>query len=88
MGYVRLRARQSGVRSLSWAGLLEVATTAAPEGAYSVSVEALTGGKSQDALALNYALVNSVSSSKQDGPLLDLGGISEPVGLDDVRQIL
>lgn len=82
-----LGALDAGVQSFSWDGLLEDGSSA-PEGAYRVAVDARSSGKSQDALTLNYALVNGVSTSPDQGPRLDLGGISEQVGLDDIRQIL
>lgn len=82
-----LGALDAGVQSFSWDGLLEDGSAAAP-GAYRVSVEASSGGSNQDALALNYALVNGVSTSPNQGPRLDLGGIAEQVGLQDIRQIL
>lgn len=78
---------EAGVESFTWDGAMDDGSTA-PEGAYSVSVEALSDGEPVEGLALNYALVNGVSLDDKGAPLLDLGGISEPVDLDDIRQIL
>lgn len=80
-------AMDAGVDSFTWDGVTDDGTTA-PQGAYSVSVEAVSDGEARGGVALNYALVNGVSLDGRGAPLLDLGGISEPVGLDDIRQIL
>lgn len=77
----------SGTESFTWDGAADDGTTVA-EGAYTVSVQAYAGGEPVDVTVLNYALVNSVSLSEQGAPLLDLGGVSEPIDLSDVRQIL
>jgi len=39
------------------------------------------------ATVLNYAVVQAVTSHKE-GPRLDLGGVADPVTMDDIRQIL
>ncbi|WP_323846743.1 flagellar hook assembly protein FlgD [Microbulbifer magnicolonia] len=80
-------ALDAGVEPFTWDGTMDDGTTA-PEGAYTVSVEALANGEPQDSVLLNYALVKGVSLNEQGAPLLDLGGVSEPVDLSDIRQIL
>lgn len=80
-------AMQSGVESFEWDGKLEDGEKA-PEGAYRVSVEAKAGDNDVAAQALNYAVVNGVSSGSDGAPRLDLGGISEQASLNDIRQIL
>lgn len=77
----------AGVESFTWDGFTDDGSTA-PEGAYSVSIEASNDGESVDVTALNYALVNGVSLAGDGTPLLDLGGVSEQITLDDIRQIL
>lgn len=77
----------AGVESFTWDGTTDDGSTA-PEGAYSVSIEASSGGEPVEVTALNYALVNGVSLDPQGAPLLDLGGVSEQITLDDIRQIL
>ncbi len=84
--HFELGPQDAGLQSFVWDGELEDGTQA-PRGAYTVSVQALGDGGELDVTGLNYALVSGVSSSG-NGPLLDLGGIADPVGLDDVRQIL
>lgn len=78
---------QAGVESFEWDGKLENGEMA-PEGAYHVSVEAMAGESGVPATALNYAVVNGVSSGEGGSPVLDLGGISEQATLGDIRQIL
>lgn len=81
-----LDAQDAGLQSFVWDGKLEDGTQA-PSGAYTVSVQAQSDGKELDVTGLNYALVSGVSQGEH-GPRLDLGGIADQVGLDDVRQIL
>ena len=76
----------AGVHSFTWDGLLDDGSPA-PEGAYSIKVEAAIGDTAVPATALNYALVSGVRMGDQ-GPLLDVGGVQGPVSMDDVRQIL
>ncbi|HET7267207.1 MAG TPA: flagellar hook assembly protein FlgD [Oleiagrimonas sp.] len=80
-----LGQQPAGLQTFAWNGKLNDGTQA-PEGAYSVSVSAVHNDKTFDVAGLNYALVSGISRGP-DGPLLDLGGISDPVSLDDVRQI-
>ena len=82
-----LGALDAGVESVVWDGKLEDETLA-PEGAYKVAVTATSGDASMDVTTLNYALVNGVKMGTDGQPRLDLGGISDPVTLDEVRQIL
>lgn len=77
----------AGVETFTWDGTTD-GENPVPEGAYTVSVEAMSGDDSVDVTALNYALVNGVSLDEQGGPLLDLGGVSEQITLADIRQIL
>ncbi|WP_226663056.1 flagellar hook assembly protein FlgD [Microbulbifer aggregans] len=77
----------AGVESFTWDGTTNDGTVVA-EGSYSVSVSATADGDSIVATTLNYALVSGVSLDANGAPLLDLGGISDPVDLDDIRQIL
>jgi flagellar basal-body rod modification protein FlgD len=81
-----LGAADAGTQSFSWDGKLDDGTQA-PQGAYTLSVKAVSGSDAVDVTGLNYALVTGISTGK-DGPLLDLGGITNQVSLGDVRQIL
>ncbi|HJR14807.1 MAG TPA: flagellar hook assembly protein FlgD [Rhodanobacteraceae bacterium] len=81
-----LGALDAGTQSFSWDGKLDDGTQA-PQGAYTISIKASSGGQPVDVTGLNYALVTGISTG-QNGPLLDLGGITNQVGLGDVRQIL
>lgn len=81
-----LGSQDAGMQSFTWDGKLDDGTQAA-QGAYTISVKATQGGESVDVTNLNYALVTGVSNG-QNGPLLDLGGIADQVGLDQVHQIL
>jgi|SRR5690554_3625054 len=82
-----LGALNSGVESFVWDGTLDDGTLA-PKGAYRFTVEALSDGQQMAHKALNYAQVMAVSTHYKDGPRLDLGGVNEPVKLDEIRQIL
>ncbi|MCM2330094.1 MAG: flagellar hook assembly protein FlgD [Pseudomonas sagittaria] len=81
-----LGALAAGVESFVWDGTLNDGS-AAPDGAYRVSVQATTEGRAQSHTLLTYAQVGGVSSGS-GGPLLDLGATLGRVGLQDVRQIL
>lgn len=81
-----LGAQQAGMQSFTWDGKLADGSQAA-QGAYTVSITATQADAAVDVTKLNYALVTGISSGK-DGPLLDLGGITNQVGLDDIYQIL
>lgn len=81
-----LGAEDAGTQSFTWDGTLADGTPA-PQGAYSVAIKAASAGKAVTVTSLNYALVTGISHGA-DGPLLDLGGISNQVGLGDIRQIL
>lgn len=84
---IQLTEVDAGVESIGWDGKLESGEFAAP-GAYRVEIEALDSeGEPVQVTALNYAIVSGISSD-EGGTLLDLGGIAEPVTLDEVRQIL
>jgi len=76
----------SGPQSFSWDGMMDDGS-AAPAGAYRFSVEATNGDEQVTSERFNYAQVIAVSMGK-DGPRLDLGGILEPVRLEDIRQII
>ena len=78
---------KEGVESFVWDGTLESGELA-PKGAYRVQIEALSAdGNAMPATVLNYAVVQAVTSHKE-GPRLDLGGVADPVTMDDIRQIL
>lgn len=78
---------KEGVESFVWDGTLEGGELA-PKGAYRVRVEALSAdGNALPVTVLSYAVVQAVTNHK-DGPRLDLGGVSDPVVMDDIRQIL
>ncbi|MFD2837025.1 flagellar hook assembly protein FlgD [Azotobacter vinelandii] len=81
-----LGALDAGVHSFNWDALLEDGS-AAPDGAYKVTVEALADGETLSATTLSYALVGGVTRT-DSGPLLDLGALQGQVSLQDVRQIL
>ncbi|MEX1198442.1 MAG: flagellar hook assembly protein FlgD [Pseudohongiellaceae bacterium] len=81
-------ATDAGVESIHWDGRLD-GNEVAPAGAYRVEIEALTeDGSVVESNALNYAVVSGISTGNEGGVRLDLGGISEQVRLQDVRQIL
>ncbi|ATA24398.1 flagellar basal body rod modification protein [Brenneria goodwinii] len=80
-----LGALSAGVHSFTWDGKTTDGT-AAPDGAYTVSIAASANGAQQVVQPLNYALVNSVTNS-DSGALLDLG-LRGKATLEDVRQIL
>jgi len=78
---------KAGVESFVWDGTLEGGELA-PKGSYRVQIEALGNqGEPLPATVLSYAVVQAVTHQR-DGLKLDLGGVSDPVGLKDVRQIL
>ncbi|WP_116366393.1 flagellar hook assembly protein FlgD [Parahaliea mediterranea] len=79
-------AMSAGMQTLQWDGRLTDGSLA-PPGSYRVVVSASQEGSAVSASVLNYALVSGISPG-EDGPLLDLGGVSDPVTLDDIRQIL
>ncbi|GAB3285951.1 flagellar hook assembly protein FlgD [Parahaliea aestuarii] len=79
-------AMSAGMETLQWDGRLNDGTLA-PAGSYRVVVSASNEGSAVSANVLNYALVSGISPG-DDGPLLDLGGVSDPVTLDQIRQIL
>ena len=84
----QLGAMPAGSDTLVWDGRLENGELA-PEGAYQLVIDARgDGGRAIPARGLNYALVNGVSVDASGEPLLDVGGVAEPVRLSDVRQIL
>lgn len=82
-----LGAVGSGPQQFSWDGVMEDGSQA-PAGAYNFSIEATNGDDVVTAERFNYAQVIAVSMGHDDGPRLDLGGILEPVRLEDIRQII
>ncbi len=76
----------SGTQSFSWDGVMDDGNQA-PAGAYTFTVSATNGDQPVMAERFNYAQVVAVTMAN-DGPRLDLGGIFEPVRLEDVRQII
>jgi len=77
----------SGTQSMVWDGLMDDGT-AAPAGSYSFNVEAMSGEDPVGVSRLNYAQVMAVSVGENRTPLLDLGGIMDPVRLESIRQII
>ncbi|MBA0167911.1 flagellar hook assembly protein FlgD [Pectobacterium sp. CFBP8739] len=82
---VELGTLSSGVHSFNWDNKLSDGSTA-PDGAYTFTVAASTGGAQQVVQPLSYAVVNSVVRG-ENGALLDLG-LRGKATMDDVRQIL
>lgn len=82
-----LGAVGTGTQSFSWDGAMDDGEQA-PAGAYRFSVEATNGDQVITSERFNYAQVIAVSMGHEDGPRLDLGGIFEPVRLEDIRQII
>lgn len=83
---MQLGGMDAGAHTFAWDGETNDGA-AAPEGAYRVSVEATAGGEPRSVGRLQYAVVTGVTASG-GSPLLDLGGVAEPVGLEDIRKIL
>lgn len=75
----------AGVHSFSWDGSLEDGTNA-PDGSYTVAINAKNGGEQLVAQPLRFAMVNGVTRGT-DGAKLDLG-VAGTSTLDDVRLIL
>ena len=85
---LELGAAPAGVRSFQWDGKLDSGETAV-EGAYRVVVEAKNAaGDTLSVGLLNYAMVNGVGRTPQGDVSLDLGGVTDPVNLDEIRKIL
>jgi flagellar basal-body rod modification protein FlgD len=80
-----LGALPPGVRMIEWDGKTNTGT-AAPDGAYTLSVTAKAGTDDVPALGLTYGKVASVAQV-YGGASLDLGG-DRKAGLDEVRQVL
>lgn len=79
---------EAGLRTLNWDGQL-TSGAPAPQGAYELRVTARgTGTRTLPTELTAFALVNGVSIDPSGEPLLDLGGLMEPVLLSEVRQIL
>lgn len=76
----------AGEHTLDWDGLLADGTEA-PAGSYRFEVEASMDGERVGYQGMNYAEVVAVSNDRQ-GPLLDLGGIQDPVRLEEIQQII
>ncbi|CAB0151033.1 Basal-body rod modification protein FlgD [Pseudidiomarina piscicola] len=77
----------TGTQTFTWDGQM-LDGNAAPEGMYTFAVEAKQGDQAVTSETFNYAQVIAVSTSAENGVRLDLGGIFEPVRLEDVRQII
>ncbi|WP_323638613.1 flagellar hook assembly protein FlgD [Pectobacterium polonicum] len=82
---VELGTLSAGVHSFNWDSKLSDGSVA-PDGAYTFTVAASTGGAQQVVQPLSYAVVNSVVRG-DGGALLDLG-LRGKATMDDVRQIL
>jgi flagellar basal-body rod modification protein FlgD len=80
-----LGALPPGVKMIEWDGKTNTGT-AAPDGAYTLSVMAKAGTDDVPALGLTYGKVASVAQV-YGGASLDLGG-DRKAGLDEVRQVL
>ncbi len=78
-------ALTAGVHTFSWDGLTTEGT-AAPDGAYNVSIAASNGSTQLVAQPLQFALVQGVTRGS-NGSLLDLGTYGTTT-LDEVRQII
>lgn len=78
----------AGMQTVEWDGKLADGSVA-PDGAYRFQVEATDAdGRNVPNETFNYAQVFAVSTGHPDGPRLDLGGIFEPVRLEDIRQVV
>ncbi|MES4612619.1 MAG: flagellar hook assembly protein FlgD [Ewingella sp.] len=82
---IALGSQTAGVHSYTWDGKQDDGT-AAPDGAYTFSINSTNGGQQMVATALNYALVNGVTNDSS-GAVLDLG-VRGTTTLANVRQIL
>lgn len=76
----------AGVQSFTWDATLDDGS-AAPDGSYTVSIEASADGKALSPTTLNYAEVSGVTRTSE-GLRLDLGAVQGSVALADIRQIL
>ncbi len=81
----KLGAREAGVFNIGWDGVMADGTTAA-DGSYTFSVEAVQGGNTVTATALQIGTVSALLRSSS-GFLLDLGSLGT-FEFDDVQQIL
>ncbi|WP_136255253.1 flagellar hook assembly protein FlgD [Onishia niordana] len=77
----------AGVSSFSWDGQL-TSGEQAPDGAYTVSMQATRDEKPIDFQSLNYAQVGAVTPQQNGSVLLDLGAVYGQIGMNDVKQIL
>lgn len=82
---IEIGALKAGVHSFTWDGSMTDGT-AAPDGAYNVSIAASSGSTQLVAQPLQFALVQGVTRSST-GNLLDLGTYGTTT-LDEVRQII
>lgn len=83
-----LGSMSAGYDSFVWDGTVE-SGGAAPPGAYQVVIQALNSeGRLVEARTTNFAVISAVNTEQGGSTRLDLGGISEPVELSEVRQIL
>ncbi|MCT4704232.1 flagellar hook assembly protein FlgD [Enterobacteriaceae bacterium H20N1] len=76
----------AGVHTFTWDGSTTDGT-AAPDGAYNVSIAASNGSTQLVAQPLNFALVNGVTNNTDGSTLLDLGTYGTTT-LDEIRQII
>jgi flagellar basal-body rod modification protein FlgD len=84
---MNMGAQQAGVIPFSWDGN-NSAGTALASGAYTVSVQASTGGQPVAATALSYGLVNAVTLGTQGGnTMLDIPQLG-PVNLSSVMMVM
>ena len=76
--------RDTGVNVVAWDGLTDTGATA-PDGQYSIAIDARQAGQAVTSTALNLGLVNSVSQNSQ-GVQLNLPQ-GRQAGYSDIRQI-
>lgn len=83
-----LGAVGSGVTSFSWDGAAGEAGEAV-DGAYRISVQAMSGDEAIESRVLNYAVVGGVvPATDTAGVKLDLGAVYGQIGIDEIKQIL
>ncbi|AVF34769.1 flagellar hook assembly protein FlgD [Rahnella sikkimica] len=83
---ISLGSQTAGVHSYTWDGTQDDGTAAA-DGSYTFSINALNNSQQMVATPLNYALVNGVTKDSSGNTALDLG-VRGTATVDSVRQIL
>ncbi|WDY57878.1 flagellar hook assembly protein FlgD [Pseudomonas sp. PSKL.D1] len=77
----------AGTQTLYWDGTQDDGSTAA-DGSYTFTVNATSDDESVTTTTLKYALVTGVTTDSSDEVALDLGGVSDNVGLSDIKLVL